>query len=143
MSVAIAVASLIAPALAKRFGLVKAVVITQGASTVFMFLTPLPANYIVARSVYTIRAVLMNIGSPLSQSMIMGLVDEDERGMASGVNAALWHLPNALSTFVGAYLMSLGLLAAPFFAASLLYLASVLLFWHYFRKTELPEEKFT
>lgn len=141
VSVGIAVASLTAPFLAGKLGLVRAVVITQGASTVFMFLTPLPASYVVASSVYTVRAVLMNIGSPLSQSLIMGLVDEDERGMASGVNAALWRLPNALSTFVGAYLMSLGLLAAPFFIASALYLVSVMFFWYYFRKTRMPEEQ--
>jgi predicted MFS family arabinose efflux permease len=73
--------------------------------------------------------------------MIMGLINEDERGMASGVNAALWRLPNALSTFIGAYLMSIGLLAAPFFLASLLYSLSIGLFWYYFRKTKMPEEQ--
>jgi len=86
------------------------------------------------------RAFLMNMASPLSQSMIMGLVDEDERGAASGVNAALWRLPNALSTFIGAYLMGIGLLAFPFFLASLLYAVSIALFWLFFRKTKMPEE---
>jgi predicted MFS family arabinose efflux permease len=70
----------------------------------------------------------MNMASPLSQSMNMGLVDEDERGVASGVNAALWRLPNALSTVIGAYLLSIGLLAAPFFLASVLYVTSIGLF---------------
>ena len=83
----------------------------------------------------------MNMASPLSQSMIMGLVDEDERGAASGINAALWRLPNALSTFIGAYLMGMGLLAAPFFIASLFYSASILLFWRFFRSIKMPEEK--
>jgi predicted MFS family arabinose efflux permease len=129
--------------LAKKFGLVKAVVVTQAASTLFMFLTPLSSSYIIASSVYTVRALLMNMASPLSQSLIMGLVDEDERGMASGVNAALWRLPSALSTFIGAYLMSIGLLAAPFFVASILYAISIGLFWFYFRKTKMPEEEVT
>ena len=47
--------------------------------------------------------------------MIMGIVIEDERGAASGVSSAVWSLPNALSSFVGAYLMGVGLLAASFF----------------------------
>lgn len=139
-SIVIGVSTLASPGLAKKIGLVKAIVVTQAASTVFMFATPLSSNYLVASSVYTMRAFLMNMASPLSQSMIMGLVDDDERGAASGVNAALWRLPNALSTFIGAYLMGIGLLALPFFLASLLYAISIALFWLFFRKTKMPEE---
>ena len=141
VSIVIAVATLAGPPLAKRLGLVKAIVLTQAASTIFMFATPLSSSYIIASSTYTVRAFLMNMASPLSQSMIMGLVDESDRGMASGINTALWRLPNALSTFIGAYLMSIGELTAPFFIASILYSASIALFWYYFRKTKLPEEK--
>lgn len=141
VSIVIAVATLAGPALAKRFGLAKAIVVTQALSTVFMFVTPLSPSYAIATSVYTTRAFLMNMASPLSQSMIMGLVDEDERGMASGVNTALWRLPNALSSYFGAYLISIGLLSAPFFVASLLYLLSIILFWYFFRKTKMPEEE--
>ncbi len=140
-SLVIGVATLASPYIAKKIGLIKAIVVTQAASTIFMFATPLFSSYLVASSIYTIRAFLMNMASPLSQSMIMGLVDEDERGAASGINAALWRLPNALSTFVGAYLMGMGLLAAPFFIASLFYSASILLFWRFFRSIKMPEEK--
>jgi predicted MFS family arabinose efflux permease len=75
--------------------------------------------------------------------MIMGLVAEDERGAASGVSAALWRLPNALSSFIGAYLIGIGLLAAPFFLAAVLYIVSIALFWYYFRNTRMPEEETT
>jgi hypothetical protein len=46
-----------------------------------------------------------------------------------------------LSTWIGAWLMSIGLLAEPFFIASLLYVVSILLFWYYFRKVKMPEEE--
>ncbi len=141
VSIIIGVATLTGPPLAKRLGLVKAIVITQAASTIFMFATPLSSSYAIACSVYTVRAFLMNMASPLSQSLIMGLVKEDERGLASGVNTALWTLPNALSTFIGAYLMSIQLLAAPFFIASIFYIVSIGLFWFFFRKIKMPEEK--
>ena len=142
-SFAIGIATLAAPPLARKFGLVKAIVILQATSTVFMFLTPVFPNYIAASTVYTLRAFLMNMASPLSQSMIMGLVPENQRGAASGVNAALWRLPNALSTFIGAYLMGIGFLSLPFFIAGLLYSLSILLFWRFFRKTKMPEEEGT
>ena len=134
------VATLTAPLLAKRFGLVKAITVTQSVSTVFMFTIPLSPNYISAGFAYTLRSFLMNMANPLEQSLIMGIVIEDERGVASGISSALWSLPNALSSFVGAWFMGLGLLAAPFFLAGLLYAVSIALFWHYFRNTRMPEE---
>jgi MFS family permease len=140
-NIIIGVATLAAPPLAKRIGMVKAIVVTQGFSTLFMFLTPLQPEYLSASLVYTVRAFLMNMASPLQQSLIMGLVAEDERGAASGVSAAFWRLPNALSTSIGASLIGIGLLAEPFFLASLLYVVSISLFWVFFRDARLPEEQ--
>lgn len=139
----IGVATLASPPLAKKIGLVKAIVVTQGLSTLFMFLTPLQPDYLSASFVYTIRAFLMNMASPLQQSMIMGLVAEDERGAASGVSAAFWRLPNALSTSIGASLMGIGLLSTPFFLAGTFYIISIALFWIFFNKTKMPEEQKT
>lgn len=135
------VATLAAPILARSFGLVKAITVTQSVSTVFMFIIPLSPNYISAGFAYTLRSFLMNMANPLEQSLIMGIVIEDERGVASGVSSALWSLPNALSSFVGAWFMGLGLLEAPFFLASLLYAVSIALFWHYFRNARMSEER--
>jgi MFS family permease len=140
-SLIIGVATLASPYLAKKIGLVKAVVTTQSVSTVFMFLTPLSPNFLLASIVYTFRAFLMNMSSPLEQSMIMGLVATDERGAASGISTALWRLPNALSSFIGAWLMGLGFLALPFFIGTLFYVVSITMFWFFFKNTHMPEEK--
>ncbi len=133
-------ATLAAPPLAKKIGLVRAIVLTQSISTIFMFGTPLSPEFVSASVVYTLRAFLMNMANPLQQSMIMGLVTEDERGAASGVSAALWRLPNALSSIVGAWLIGLNLLATPFFLAGFFYIVSISLFWVLFRTTRMPEE---
>jgi predicted MFS family arabinose efflux permease len=82
----------------------------------------------------------MNMATPIAQSMIMGLVTEDERGAASGINTAMWRLPNALSTSIGAALMGAGFLIEPFFISGILYSASIVLFWLFFKKTKMPEE---
>jgi MFS family permease len=130
-------ASLTVPALARRLGVVKAIVLTQGLSTLFMFATPLCPNYLVASASYIVRAFLMNMSSPLQQSLIMGLVAQNERGAASGISAALWRLPNSLSTGIGASLMGGGMLAAPFYLATLLYVVAIVIFWLSFRKMKL------
>lgn len=140
-SLLIALAILVSPYLALRFGLVKSIVLTQAVSTVFIFAIPFSPNYALAGFLYSMRALLMNMASPLSQSMIMGLVAEDERGAASGISGALWRLPNALSTFIGAWLMGIGLLAEPFLIAGVFYILSIILFWIYFRGVKMPEEK--
>jgi MFS family permease len=139
-SLAIAVATLASPYIAKKIGLVKAVVVTQASSTLFMFLTPLSPNFFLASSVYTVRAFLMNMSSPLEHSMIMGLVATEERGAASGISTALWRLPNALSSSIGAWMMGIGFLALPFFVGTVFYVVSIVMFWFFFRNTVMPEE---
>jgi MFS family permease len=139
-SLVIGLATLASPYIAKKVGLVKAVVMTQSASTLFMFLTPISPSFTLASIVYTVRAFLMNMSSPLEQSMIMGLVATEERGVASGISTALWRLPNALSSFIGAWMMGIGLLSLPFFVGTVFYAVSISMFWFFFRNTVMPEE---
>jgi len=130
----------VAPWLARKMGLVKATVLTQAASTIFMVVLPSAPSFGVAASIYIVRVFLMNLSNPLTQSLIMGLVSPDERGMAAGVSAAIWRLPNALSTFVGYDMMNAGLLALPFYYATVLYVVGIGAFWFMFKDAKLPEE---
>jgi MFS family permease len=131
----------VSPRLARKIGLVRATVLTQGSSVLFMVLMPSAPTFGVAASIYLVRVFLMNLSNPLTQSLIMGLVTPDERGLASGVSASLWRLPNALSANVGYGLMVAGSLATPFYAAAILYVVGICLFWLLFRNARLPEER--
>lgn len=128
------------PRLARRFGLVKATVMTQASSTIFMVAIPSSPTFSVAASLYLVRVFLMNLSNPLTQSLIMGLVSPDERGMASGITASLWRLPNSLSQIAGYYLIGLGLLSLPFYIATVLYAVGITVFWFMFKDARLPEE---
>jgi len=130
----------VAPWLARKMGLVKATVLTQAASTIFMVVLPSAPSFGVAASIYIVRVFLMNLSNPLTQSLIMGLVSPDERGMAAGVSAAIWRLPNALSASVGYGMMVAGLLALPFYYATVLYVVGIGAFWFMFKDAKLPEE---
>lgn len=135
-----AVAVFLSPRLAKKFGLVRAIVMSQGLATIFMAFVPNAPTFETSAGIYTVRVFLMNLSNPLGQSLIMGLVSPDERGMASGVTASLWRLPNALSSFVGAAWIGMGLLSLPFYVATALYVSGITTFWFLFKKTRLPEE---
>jgi MFS family permease len=139
-SILTALAVLLAPRLAKRVGHVKAIVATQALSTFFMVAVPLSPTFAISVSLYSVRVFLMNFSNPLGQSLLMGLVSPDERGMASGVTAALWRLPNSLSTSVGYVLIGDHFLALPFYIATVFYVFSVTAFWFMFKEARLPEE---
>lgn len=136
-------ANLATPRLARRFGTVKTIVLTQASSTIFLFSIPFSPNFPIASSLFVVRSTLMMMSMPTEQSLLMGLVAEDERSTASAITAALWRLPNSFSTAVGAYLMGLGsfYLSAPFFLCAALYLCSISYFWFAFKDVRLPEEK--
>lgn len=90
-----------APSIAKRVGLVKGIVTTQLLSTIFLLLIPFSPTATVAGPLYVVRAVLMNMSSPLGDTFLMNMIAEDERAMASSFNVVVWRLPNAASTVVG------------------------------------------
>jgi len=75
----------------------------------------------------------MNVADPLSSALIMGIIPDEERGVASGMNSALWRMPNALSSYLGSALIRAGELKTPFFVAGTLYIVSITLFWRWFR----------
>jgi MFS family permease len=140
-SIITAVAVFLSPRLARKFGLIRAIVLSQGLSTFFMAVVPISPSFGIAASVYTVRVFLMNLSNPLSQSLIMGLVSPEERGMASGISASLWRLPNALSSIVGAIWIGAGMLALPFYVATVLYVSAITAFWFLFKNARLPEEE--
>jgi len=136
----IAAFTLGAPNLARRLGLVKSIVLTQGLSMVFMLAVPIAPTFATAGGIYIARTFIMNFSGPLGTSLIMGLVDKDERGAASGISMAIWRFPNSISTVIGSAMMREGMLALPFYIASVLYSVSICLFWFFFRKARVPEE---
>ena len=136
----IAAFTLTAPSLARRFGLVVSVVLTQGLSMIFMLAVPLSPTFPIAGGLYIARTFMMNVASPLGGSLIMGLVDQDERGAAAGINAALTKLPNSVSTVIGSSMMNAGFLELPFYIASVLYMTSISMFWVFFRNAKAPGE---
>ena len=140
-SILTAGAVLLAPRLARRLGMVKAIVASQAFSTVFMIAVPWSPTFAVAGSIYTVRVFLMNLSNPLGQSLLMGLVPREDRAAASGITASLWRLPNSLSATIGASLIGAGYLALPFYIATILYVFSIAAFWFLFKDAELPEER--
>jgi MFS family permease len=130
-----------APSIAKRIGLVRGIVATQAMSTIFLLAVPLSPTPFLAAPLYVIRAVLMNMSSPLADTFLMNMVSEDERATASSFNVILWRLPNSVSTVLGAWMLGNRLLSLPFYLCAALYITSIVLIYAIFGKTEASLEK--
>lgn len=135
-SIIMGLTAVAAPQIAKRIGLVRGIVMTQGFSTIFLLSIPFSPTPLVAAPLYVIRAVLMNMSSPLGDTFLMNMIAEDERATASSFNAVIWRLPNAASTVIGGSLLNAGSLSLPFYLCTTLYVTSIVLFYTIFHKAE-------
>ncbi|MGP8124579.1 MAG: MFS transporter [Nitrososphaerales archaeon] len=139
----IAFAALGSSRLSKRFGLFRAILMTAGSSTVFMFSMAFIPNLYLAGGVYIVRASLMNMASPLMDSYLMGIINPGRRGLASAISAIVWRLPNSLSTILGGFILAEGfntgnhfLYDIPWLGAVAFYVAGIVLLYTNFRNVK-------
>ena len=132
----IASAALLSPRISKRLGLIPGIVATQGAATIFMLSLALVPTAVLAIGLYVVRAALMNMASPLIDSYLMGIMSQEERGLASAINTVVWRLPNSVSTIIGGFILAAGIFNLPFYLATGLYAISIGLFYNQFKNIQ-------
>lgn len=132
-SLLMGLAAIASSVLAHRFGAIKSIVMVQGLSTVFMLSLAFIPNAAIAAGFYLIRSALMNMGVPLLDSFLMGIVSKEERGLASAINSIFWRLPNSASTFIGGILLNSRSFEVPFIVATGFYAVAIVLFYHTFK----------
>jgi len=142
-SMTIAVAAVGSPRLSKRYGLFRAILMTAGSSTFFMFTIAFIPNVLLAGFMYLMRASLMNMASPLLDSYLMSIVHPSRRGLGSALSAIVWRLPNSVTTILGGLILSYGYTTGnhfyydvPWLAASILYVIGIVLIFVTFRNVK-------
>ena len=121
----IGLAAVVSPLLAKRYGSIRAIVLVQSVATAFLLSLAFLGDPLLAASFYIVRAALMNMSSPISDSFLMGIAEPEQRGLASAVNSIIWRLPNSITTVLGGVIMYAGYLDVPIYLATVFYVASV------------------
>ena len=129
----IALAAILSSSLSRRYGQVRAIVLTQGLSMGFMLSLAFMPTAILAGGIYLVRAALMNMSSPLADSFLMGIISREDRGLASAINTLFWRLPNSATTIVGGFILASGAFDLPIFIAAGFYAVSITLFFLVFR----------
>ncbi|MCU0860415.1 MAG: MFS transporter, partial [Thermoplasmata archaeon] len=137
-NITIGLAAITSSRIARDLGMIKAIVLTQSISTVFMLSLAFAPGAVLAAGLYLVRAALMNMAVPLLDSFMMGLVRKEERGTASAINSIVWRLPNSATTIVGGYiLVDRGDYELPFYIAATFYAIGITMFYFVFRHVRL------
>ena len=132
-NITIGISAVGSAALARRYGPVRAIVMAQGLSTVFLLSLAFLGSPAVAAGFYLVRAALMNMSAPIADSFLMGIIAPEQRGLASAVNSIIWRLPNSVTTIVGGILMGAGNYDLPIFLATFFYVIAIAGFYAVFR----------
>jgi MFS family permease len=139
-SLGTAVAILLQPALARRFGKVGSVVLVQGASIPFLVVlgfSPVLWTVIVAMAV---RNSLMNAGNPIANAFAMEQLRPGERATYSAAASLLWSLGWVIAgPWYSLMQATLGFeagYAVNFVTVIILYSVGTGLYWHWFHGVE-------
>lgn len=99
---ATALAFLIGPVMAQKFGETRSVVLLQLSSIPFLLITAYSTNLWIASGGYLFRQALMNAANPFYHTVKMKYVDRSLRGLASSSGEAVfnlgWYLASPVST---------------------------------------------
>ncbi|WP_236752867.1 MFS transporter [Acidianus sp. HS-5] len=122
--------------LAEKLGKVKTIVYTHSLAIVLLFLLPFSSDFIIASLIFVSRNVLMNMTSPVFESLLLKLIPEDERGRANGIVGFMESIPRAIGPSIGGFFFNEGNLVLPFFITGFLYSFATLLFFIWFKREE-------
>jgi MFS family permease len=135
-SITLGIGTLVAPALSKRLGRVKSIVVCEFLSMPFIMLMTLAPNLALASSAFITRNALMNMAGPISSTLQMELVTETERATTNGLMVMADGVPRALTAWVSGRMMTESDFYTPFLITTLTYFIASSLYFMFFRKAE-------
>ncbi|MCW3980382.1 MAG: MFS transporter [Candidatus Bathyarchaeota archaeon] len=135
-NVTLGIGTLAAPMLSKRFGKVKSIVICQYLSMPFIMMITLSPNLAMASTAFISRAALMNMAGPISSTLQMEMVTENERGTTNGLMVMSDSIPRALTASISGSMMAGSDFYTPFVFTTFTYFLASSLYFIFFRKAE-------
>ncbi len=134
-----ALSSLVAAALAERFGLLNTMVFTHLPSNVLLALVPFMPSWPVAAVVLLARHALSQMDVPTRQAYTMVLVAPDERAAAAGLTNAVRPAAASLAPAISGVALQTAANGLPFVLAGGLKILYDVALWLMFRRVSLAE----
>lgn len=124
---------LLAPVLARRFGLVNTMTFTHIPASLFLIAASVAPTLPLALACLLMRSMLSSMDVPARNAFVMAVVTPPERAAAASFTAVPRSLASALGPTIGASLLASGVLAAPLVACGALKITYDLLLLGMFR----------
>ncbi len=129
--------NLFGPAVSRRLGLVRGVVVTQLASVPFMVALALSNSFPVVVASFLLRGGLMNMNQPLTTHFAMEVVPEREHAITNSLLSLSWFVAWSVSADIGGALIQRRGYTEPLLLAALLYIVASILYAVFFHR--VPE----
>jgi len=136
-----AVSFLAAPAIARRFGLLNAMVFTHLPSNFLLLIVPLMPSLELAVAMLLLRNSLSQLDVPTRQSYTMAVVDADERAASAGILSVARNAGAAVAPVFTGSMLAVPALGLPFLLAGGLKIIYDLWIFAIFRNVRPPEEE--
>jgi len=128
-----AFASLLAPAVARRFGKLRTAVASQLLSLPFLVTLGAESHLAIAVGAFLMRATLMQASTPLMNAFVMEVLPPHLRARASSLVNLVWNVGWAITaTFAGVIIERFGY-SVPFYCTAVLYAIAATSFYLAFR----------
>ncbi len=128
--------SFLAGWIARRHGIMKAIVWMRGVGILLLVAMPLVPWFWPAMALYIARGVSNRGTGGVRQALAAGLTRAERRGLASSLQNISMQLPRAIGPVIGGALFHAGYLALPFLLGAALQLAYLVLYVRFFGRTE-------
>lgn len=132
--------SLAGPIIAKRFGLVRTVVITQLISIPFMFVLSYSYFLPFVVAAFILRAGFMNLGVPIVTNLGMELSEKKEQGLVNALLMVSWTSSWMISAAIGGQLIDAYGYTFTINITIVLYLLSTITFYSFFKNAEIKTD---
>jgi len=131
---------MIGPVMAKKMGLVRAVVTAQLSSIPFMFILSYSDFLPLVLLAFVLRAGLMNIGVPIITNLAMELSEKSEQGLVSALLMVAWTSAMMISSALGGVLIENFGYTTTINITIVIYLVSTLIFYSLFKHAETRQD---
>jgi MFS family permease len=131
-----AIANMISPRISSRIGTVNTITLAFTLSVPFYLGMAFAPTLSILSLLYLIRRATTNLASPLTSSLMMKVLDEDEKATASGINMTTQKLSSALATWLGGHLITQYSINASIFLGTALYAVYVIAIYFLFSRVE-------
>ncbi len=131
----------VAPAVARRLGAVKTIVITRAGTVLLMAGMALAPTFLLAAVAYTVRIMVNSIGMPIRQSFVMGVADEQDRSRVSALGSLPSQAAGMVTPTISSHLIQSVSEVAPIWMATGALAINAGLFALFFRNIRPPEEE--